>query len=131
MSTQVSLNFSGRLTPAAQEGIATAIDHADKRWLAAAKACVFLVAQQHAEITVDHVYLAMQQANARRISCGMNPFSTHNMSAISGVMLACSKDPAPWLKWTPKMVRTKLDQSIKHGNVRRVWQSTLYAASEA
>ena len=108
------LDFSGKLTPSAQEGMQRADENAEPRWKREVDACVLAVARRLQEFTVDDV-LAEIEALPK-------PFETHNLAALGPRMTEVSKT-LKYMTATERVQRSKRPNS--HGNFLRVWRSNL------
>jgi len=119
MSTsQFDLNFSGRLTATAQEGMAQADANASPLWKRWFDDCVMAAAKKKAEITSDDVLSELEALP--------NPPSTHNLGAIGSAMVRAAKDGL--LERTERLKRSQRPE--KNGNLQRVWRSVIFQRAE-
>jgi hypothetical protein len=108
-------DFSGKLPPSAQVGMAVADENANDEWKRYVDGCIQRVALRLAEFTVDDVLDALDAL----------PFSpeTHNLAALGPRM----KEVAKTLKYmtaTEGLRRSK--RPGKNGNLHRIWKSNLW-----
>lgn len=121
-SQQISLNFSGRLSPEVQEAMGRCYANADPYWKPLVYACVVAVARRKAELTSDDVLAELDAINAIRKELNQPLYETHNLRAIGPAMQQAAKNGI--IEATDQMVRS--DRAGKHGNNHRVWSSKVH-----
>lgn len=116
--TQLSIDFSKKLTPAAQlriiDGMEQVDSNANDKWKHFFDGCVLAAARRKAEITSDDVL--------REIEALPDPPETHNLAAIGPAM--CRAWKMGVLKRTDRVKRSERPE--KHGNRQNVWESAVY-----
>ena len=115
MTLQFEIDFSQRLPPSAQEGMAVADSHADPVWKRWIDGCIQQVARSQQEFTVDDVLEALEKLP--------NPPDTHNLAALGPRMKEVAKTLG-YMEPTEKVKRSKRPE--KNGNLHRVWRSRIY-----
>jgi hypothetical protein len=111
---QFSIDFEGRLPPAAQLGMAQADENADERWKRWIDGCIQSVAEQNEYFTVDDVLAKLESLPY--------PPSTHNLAALGPRMKRVAKELG-YMVATDQVKRSKRPE--KNGNLHRVWKSKL------
>lgn len=114
---QYALDFSGKLPPRAQAGMAQADENAELRWKAVFDACVLAAARKKPEITSDDVLAELESLP--------DAPSTHNLAAIGPAMKRAAQMGI--IKPTDRFVRSKVPH--KNGNAHLVWLSKFYQPS--
>ena len=112
---QYEIDFSQRLPPSAQLGMAQCDANADPTWRRWIDGCIQEVARRKPEFTVDDVIEALQALP--------NPPDTHNLAALGPRMKEVAKT-LHYMKATDRVQRSKRPAS--HGNLLRVWESLLF-----
>lgn len=113
-SLQHEFNFSGKLPPSAELGMAQADENANQKWKHIWDACVLAAARRLFELTSDDVLEEFEKLN--------RPPGTHNLSAIGPAMRRAWKMGI--LKPTSRTVRSK--RLEKNGNLHVVWISNYF-----
>lgn len=118
MSSQFSLNFSGRLPASAQIGMAQADANADDKWKHIFDACVLAAALKKQFITSDDVLAEIEKLP--------NPPSTHNLAAIGPAMKRAQAKGL--ISYTDRVKRSERPE--KHGNRQNIWESNQWEEAE-
>lgn len=114
-SANYEFNFSGKLTPETQRGMAQADDNAKVEWKRVVDGCVMNVAMEKQEFTVDDVLAKLESLPF--------PPKTHNDSALGPRMKEVSKT-LKYMTATERVQRSRRPE--KHGNLQRVWKSNIF-----
>jgi hypothetical protein len=126
MSTNYSLDFTGKTPPAVQDaikdGMKRADDNANYFWKKILDGCVLAAARRLPELTVDDVLDELDSLNKSRKAAKKSPIETHNMAALGPAMSRAQKDKI--ISPTDRVKRSKRPQ--KHGNRHSVWTSNFY-----
>jgi hypothetical protein len=126
MSLQFELDWNSKLPPSAQEGMAQALDHADKFWLKVLDGCILAVARKLPELSVDNVLDELEEVNKARESAGKPIVETHHLCAIGPAMRRAQKDGI--IVGTGRVVRSK--KAHKNGNIHSLWASNFYGGKK-
>jgi hypothetical protein len=110
-SLQHEFNFSGKLAPSAELGMAQADENANAMWKHIWDGCVLAAARRLFELTSDDVLEEFEKLK--------HPPRTHNLSAIGPAMKRAWKMGI--LRPTDRTVRSK--RLEKNGNLHVVWVS--------
>jgi hypothetical protein len=126
MSTNYSLDFTGKTPPAVQDAIKDGMKRADENanyfWKKVLDGCVLAAARRLPELTVDDVLDELDAINVSRKVAGKQPIETHNLDALGPAMSRARKDKI--LSPTNRVQRSKRPE--KHGNRHSVWVSNFY-----
>lgn len=118
-SGQYEIDWTQRLPPSAQEGMARADANASDKWKRWVDGCIQDVARRMPEFTVDDVIAALEALP--------DPPSTHNLGALGPRMKEVSKTLC-YMEATDRVQRSK--RPICHGNLHRVWHSLIWRGDE-
>jgi hypothetical protein len=111
---QFDLDFSQKLSPAAQIGMQQADENADHFWRRMIDAAIVAVARKMQEFTVDDVLDEMEKIP--------NCPSTHSLAALGPAMSRARKDKIV----TPTNRVQRSRRALKHGNRHNVWVSNYF-----
>ena len=115
VSTQFNLDFSKRLPPSAELGMAQADANADERWKREVDAAIREVALVCEFFTVDEI--------VRELDRNKFHWTTHNQAALGPRMKEVSKT-LQYMVGTDQFKRS--ERPISHGNLLRVWKRQIY-----
>lgn len=113
-SMNFELDFSGKLPPSAQAGMAIADENANHFWRRMIDAAIVAVARRMPELTVDDVLDEMEKIP--------NCPSTHSLAALGPAMSRARQDKI--ITATDRVVRSR--RAKKHGNRHNCWISNYY-----
>ena len=112
---QYSIDFKGKIPPAAQErirdGMKRADENADPKWRHIFDACVLAAARKKQEITSDDVLAEIQSLP--------DPPKTHNLAAIGPAMKRAAQMGV--IARTDRFCRSRVPH--KNGNLHNIWTS--------
>jgi hypothetical protein len=130
MSTNYSLDFTGKTPPAVQDAIKDGMKRADENanyfWKKVLDGCVLAAARRLPELTVDDVLDEMEAINVARKIAGKPPIETHNLDALGPAMMRAKRDKI--ISPTTTKIRSK--RVVKHGNLRTLWTSNFFGGSK-
>ena len=109
------LDFSGKLPPSAQDGMARADENASDRWKRWVDGAIQVIATRQAEFTVDDVLAYLETL--------YDPPNTHNLAALGPRMKRVSKELG-YMTATNQVKRYKRQE--KKGKLHREWKKKLY-----
>jgi hypothetical protein len=129
MSTNYSLDFSGKTSPQVQDRIRDGMKRADENanyfWKKILDGCVLAAARRLPELTVDDVLDELDAINVSRKKSGKSPIETHAMDALGPAMSRARKDKI--ISPTDRVKRSQRPE--KHGNRHNVWLSNFYTGA--
>jgi hypothetical protein len=112
---QFDMDFSGKLPPAAQIGMATADEHANDLWKRVTDAAILAVARRMEEFTTDDVWEELAKIP--------HSPSTHRRCAIGPRMKRVAKELG-YMEPTGRVQRSK--QVGSNGNLLSIWKSRVF-----